>query len=62
MSSFAHDTSSFELDKSKLFKIPNLLLTNLLDVTSKFEFSLEYDGSNRSCEYEVIKVKFQFVE
>ena len=62
MSSFACDSNGFELDNSKIFKIPNMLLTDLSDVMSKFEFSLEYDGSNRSCVNEVIKVKFQFVE
>ena len=62
MSSFACDSNGFELDNSKIFKIPNMLLTDLSDVMSKFEFSLEYDGSNCSCVYEVIKVKFQFVE
>ena len=42
-------TSGYNVDGSKIYKIPVAMLTNLSDVESKFEFDISYHLSSVSC-------------
>ena len=56
-------TSGYNVDGSKIYKIPVVMLTDLSDVKSKFEFDISYHLSSVSCrESELIKVQIQFVK
>ena len=56
-------TSGYNVDSAKIYKITVAMLTDLTDVKSKSEFSLEYFSFEVSCcESEVIKVHFESIK
>lgn len=58
-------TSGYDVDHGKVYNIPIAMLTDDDDddVNSKFEFTLNYfDDAAACCEFEVIKVHFNFVK
>ena len=55
-------TSGYNVDSTKIYKIPVAMLADTADVKSKFEFTLKYFSNDVSCESEDIKVRFEFVK